>query len=95
MSVVSGARLHAAYIRPGGVAYDLPIGLLDDIYKFTRGFPKRLQEIEEMLTNNRIWRQRLVNIGVVTVEDAFYFGIFWCNVAGIRVAVGFKENSAL
>lgn len=51
---VSGARMHAAYFRPGGVAQDLPIGLLDDIYKFSKQFGKRINEIEEMLTNNRI-----------------------------------------
>src|ERR1700737_2362292 len=59
---VSGARMHAAYIRPGGVASDLPFGLLNDIYAFCRQFPARLNEIEEMLTENRIWKQRLVDI---------------------------------
>lgn len=57
---VSGARLHSAYIRPGGVNYDLPIGLMDDIYSFIIQFSDRLLEIEELLTNNRVWRQRLV-----------------------------------
>lgn len=51
---VSGARLHAAYIRPGGVVYDLPMGLLEDINTFIRSFSKRLDEMEEMLTENRI-----------------------------------------
>jgi NADH dehydrogenase (ubiquinone) Fe-S protein 2 len=51
---VSGARMHSAYIRPGGVAFDLPIGLLDDIYLFSQQFSSRLDEIEELLTNNRI-----------------------------------------
>jgi NADH dehydrogenase (ubiquinone) Fe-S protein 2 len=51
---VSGARMHAAYIRPGGVAYDLPIGLLNDIYVFINQFNDRLNEIEELLTENRI-----------------------------------------
>jgi NADH dehydrogenase (ubiquinone) Fe-S protein 2 len=51
---VSGARMHAAYVRPGGVSSDLPIGLLDDIYIFIQQFNTRIDEIEEMLTNNRI-----------------------------------------
>jgi len=66
----SGARMHAAYIRPGGVHEDLPIGLCQDIYEFIHKFPSRLDEIEELLTNNRIWKQRLVDVGVISLEDA-------------------------
>jgi len=51
---VSGARLHAAYCRPGGIAKDIPIGLLHDIYLFISQFASRLVEIEELLTSNRI-----------------------------------------
>lgn len=51
---VSGARMHAAYIRPGGVAIDLPLGLLADIHQFVRQFNDRLNEMEELLTGNRI-----------------------------------------
>ncbi len=51
---VSGARMHAAYIRPGGIALDLPIGTLGDVYLFARQFPDRLNEMEELLTGNRI-----------------------------------------
>jgi len=71
---VSGARMHAAYIKPGGVAYDLPEGLLNDIEIFTENFNFRLNEIEEMLTNNRIWRQRLVDVGIVSLEKAKDYG---------------------
>lgn len=71
---VSGARMHAAYIRPGGVASDLPLGFLDDLHQFIVRFSNRLNDIEELLTNNRIWRNRLVSIGVVTVNEAFEFG---------------------
>jgi NADH dehydrogenase (ubiquinone) Fe-S protein 2 len=67
---VSGARMHAAYVRPGGVSQDLPIGLMEDIHQFTQQFASRIDEMEEMLTNNRIWKQRLVDIGVVSAEDA-------------------------
>ena len=72
---VSGARMHAAYFRPGGVAQDLPIGLCDDIYKFTANFASRIDEMEEMLTSNRIWKQRLVNVGVVTGKEAQDWGL--------------------
>ena len=71
---VSGARLHSAYIRPGGVAQDIPNGLLNDIYLFANQFATRVDEIEEMLSNNRIWKQRLVDIGVISAEDAMNFG---------------------
>ncbi len=72
---VSGARMHSAYIRPGGLASDIPLGLLDDIYLFCVQFAIRLDEIEEMLTNNRIWKQRLVDIGVVSAKDALEWGL--------------------
>jgi NADH dehydrogenase (ubiquinone) Fe-S protein 2 len=51
---VSGARMHAAYVRPGGVAQDIPIGLTNDIWLFIKQFSSRINEIEELLTNNRI-----------------------------------------
>jgi len=67
---VSGARMHAAYFRPGGVSQDLPLGLLEDIYTFAEQFSTRIDEAEELLTDNRIWKQRLVDIGVVSAKDA-------------------------
>jgi NADH dehydrogenase (ubiquinone) Fe-S protein 2 len=51
---VSGARMHANYFRPGGVAFDIPKGLLEDIYNFIFSFSSRIDEMEEMLTTNRI-----------------------------------------
>jgi NADH dehydrogenase (ubiquinone) Fe-S protein 2 len=71
---VSGARIHAAYIRPGGVTSDLPLGFLDDLHSFVLKFSKRLNDIEELLTNNRIWRNRLISIGVITAAQSFEFG---------------------
>jgi len=71
---VSGARMHAAYIRPGGVSSDLPMGLIDDIYIFTLQFNFRLDEMEELLTKNRIWKERLVDIGVVISKNALEWG---------------------
>jgi len=66
----SGARLHAAYIRPGGVAYDIPAGLMEDIYNFTNGFLIRITELEEMLCGNRIFQNRLKDIGIISLQDA-------------------------
>ena len=71
---VSGARMHAAYFRPGGVAQDLPLGLSEDIFKFCQKFASRIDEMEELLTSNRIWKQRLVNIGVVSAKEAMDWG---------------------
>ncbi len=67
---VSGARMHAAYIRPGGVSQDIPTGLINDIYLFVNSFNSRIDELEELLTGNRIWKQRLVNIGIVSYKEA-------------------------
>ena len=71
---VSGARMHAAYIRPGGLSLDIPLGFLDDVFIFCKQFFLRLDEIEEMLTNNIIWKERLVDIGTVTAQDAVSWG---------------------
>ena len=71
---VSGARMHASYIRPGGVSQDIPLGLLNDIYIFINQFTTRIDEFEELLTNNRIWKQRLVDIGQVSAKDALDLG---------------------
>lgn len=83
---VSGARLHAAYFRPGGVAQDLPIGLLEDVFVFVKQFTFRVNEIEEMLTENRIWKQRLVEIGVVSKFDALNSGFSGPMLRGSGVA---------
>jgi NADH dehydrogenase (ubiquinone) Fe-S protein 2 len=84
---VSGARMHAAYIRPGGVTFDLPLGLVDDIFLFCQQFASRIDEIEDLLTENRIWKQRLLNVGIVSSSEAIRYsfsgvmlrgsGIFW------------------
>jgi NADH-quinone oxidoreductase subunit D len=72
---VSGARMHAAYIKPGGVNYDIPIGLLYDISKFIEQFNTRIDELEELLTCNRIWKQRLVNIAQINYREAIELGL--------------------
>ncbi|MGH6930946.1 MAG: NADH-quinone oxidoreductase subunit D [Dongiaceae bacterium] len=67
----SGARLHAAYYRPGGVHQDLPAGMLEDVKAWAVNFPRVLDDIGSLLTDNRIFKQRLVDIGRVTAEEAF------------------------
>jgi NADH dehydrogenase (ubiquinone) Fe-S protein 2 len=71
---VSGARMHAAYIRPGGVQQDLPKGISRDIKKFIKKFKFRLLEVQELLSHNKIWKQRLLNVGLVTQKSAIDFG---------------------
>lgn len=71
---VCGARLHAAYVRPGGVHQDLPDGLLEDIDTFAKHFPKIIDDIETLLTENRIFKLRTVDIGAISAEDALNWG---------------------
>jgi NADH-quinone oxidoreductase subunit D len=70
----SGARLHAAYFRPGGVHQDLPAGLLEDIAEFCELFPQVVDDFETLLTDNRIFRQRTVDVGAISAEDAYDWG---------------------
>ena len=72
---VSGARLHAAYFRPGGVHRDMPAGLVDEIAAFCETFPKFIDDTESLLTENRIFKQRTVDIGVISQEDALDWGL--------------------
>jgi NADH-quinone oxidoreductase subunit D len=71
---VCGARLHAAYLRPGGVHQDMTPELIQDIYAFTETCPKIIDDIEELLTENRIFKQRTVDIGVISAQDALDWG---------------------
>ena len=70
----SGARYHGNYFRTGGVARDLPAGLEARIAEWATGFPKFVDELEQLLTGNRIWKQRTVDIGIMTPEDALAWG---------------------
>jgi NADH dehydrogenase (ubiquinone) Fe-S protein 2 len=89
---VSGARMHAAYIRPGGISCDLPIGFLDDVFIFSEQFELRLDEMEEMLTSSRIWKERLVDIGVVTAKDAKEWGFSGVMLRGSGVAWDLRKT---
>ncbi len=117
---VSGARMHAAYYRPGGVYRDLPdampqykaskihneksIGrmnenrqgsLLDFIEDFANRFPTCVDEYETLLTDNRIWKQRLVDIGIVTPERCTAARHDWADVARFGLRVGFAQEAAV
>jgi NADH-quinone oxidoreductase subunit D len=83
---VSGARLHMAYFRPGGVAFDMPAGLSEDIWNWTERFPKVLEDIEGLITENRIFKQRLVDIGIVSTEQAYDWGFTGPNLRASGVA---------
>jgi NADH-quinone oxidoreductase subunit D len=82
----SGSRMHAAYFRPGGVHQDLPRKLLDDIFEFTETFPKLIDDIESLITENRIFKQRNVDIAVVSVQDALDWGFSGVMVRGSGLA---------
>ncbi len=71
---VSGARYHANYFRPGGVARDMPAGLAERIVDWSKRFPSFLDDMESLLTGNRIWKQRTVGIGAFTAEQALAWG---------------------
>ena len=77
-----GARLHAAYFRPGGVHRDLPSELIDDIESWALKFPAVLDDIDQLLTENRIFKQRNVDIGIVSPDDAMDFGFSGVMVRG-------------
>ncbi len=82
----SGARLHANYFRTGGVAMDLPEGLLEDISAYFDEFPKFYKELNALLTENRIFKQRTVDIGVATAEQALDWGFSGPMLRGSGVA---------
>jgi NADH-quinone oxidoreductase subunit D len=82
----SGARLHANYFRPGGVHMDLPPRLVDDILSFCETFPKTVDDIEHLLTDNRIFRRRTVDIGIVSAADAADWGFSGPMLRGSGVA---------
>jgi len=88
----SGARLHCAYFRPGGVALDLPDGLADDIYEFVEKFPKHIDAMEGLLTDNRIFKQRMVDIGVVSPEQAQDWGFTGPMLRGSGIAWDLRKS---
>ncbi|MET0257976.1 MAG: NADH-quinone oxidoreductase subunit D [Methylobacterium sp.] len=88
----SGARLHAAYFRPGGVHQDLTPQLVDDIGAWCDPFLKALADIDELLTENRIFKQRNVDIGVVDLDDAWALGFSGVMVRGSGAAWDLRKS---
>ena len=87
-----GARMHAAYFRPGGVHQDLPEGLLDDIEAWCDPFLKVVDDLDRLLTNNRIFKQRNVDIGVVSLDDAWAWGFSGVMVRGSGAAWDLRKS---
>lgn len=89
---VSGARLHAAYFRPGGVALDIPLGLLEDIHTWCQQYPQRIDEVDDLLTNNPIWMQRTRDIGTVSADDAINLGFSGVMLRGSGVKWDLRKS---
>ena len=88
----SGARLHSAYIRPGGVHQDIPRGLNEDIYKFAENFTKYIDDVDNLLSENRIFKQRLVDIGVVSAAEAQDLGFSGAMLRGSGIAWDLRKS---
>lgn len=89
---VSGSRMHSAYIRPGGVHQDLPKGLAEEIAKFAEEFPQKIIDMETLLTNNRIFKQRMVDIGIVSKQQALDWGFSGPMIRGSGIAWDLRRN---
>lgn len=88
----SGARFHSAYIRPGGVHQDIPAGMEEDILAFCAGFGRIIDDVEGLLTENRIWKQRTVDIGVISAEDAMAWGFSGPMLRGSGIAWDLRKS---
>ena len=91
---VSGSRLHANYFRAGGVHQDLPRGLEEDILKFCKKFPKIIDDLETLLTDNRIFKQRNVDIGIVSKQDALDYSFSGVMLRGSGVSWDLRKSQS-
>ena len=91
---VSGSSLHANYFRAGGVHQDLPRGLAEDIEKFCKGFPKIIDDLETLLTDNRIFKQRNVDIGIVSKEDALDYSFSGVMLRGSGIPWDLRKSQS-
>lgn len=89
---VCGARLHSNYFRPGGVAFDMPAGLAEDMMAWCESFPKFIDDLDELLTGNRIFKQRTVDIGAVSKADALDWGFSGPMLRGSGVAWDLRKS---
>ena len=83
--------MHANYFIPGGVNYDLPLNLLPDIHKFIESFSSRIDEIEELLSTNRIWLKRLVGVGIITKNEAISYGFSGVMLRGTGIPFDLRQ----
>ncbi|MGV3278167.1 NADH-quinone oxidoreductase subunit D [Rickettsiales bacterium LUAb2] len=88
----SGGRMHMNYVRPGGLAKDIPAGLADKIYDWTESFINPLSDIDNLITNNRIFKQRTVDIGIVVKEEAINYGFTGPNLRASGVAWDLRKS---
>ncbi len=89
---VSGSRMHSAYIRPGGVHQDLPAGLVEEIAKFAEEFVSKIQDVETLLSDNRIFKQRMVDIGLVSKQQALDWGFSGPMIRGSGIAWDLRKS---
>ncbi len=89
---VSGARLHMAYFRPGGVANDMPEGLAEEIKEWADHFIGVIDDLETLLTENRIFKQRTVDIGVITAEQCYDWGFSGPNLRASGIAWDLRKS---
>ncbi|KAI8812409.1 putative NADH dehydrogenase 49K chain [Cladochytrium replicatum] len=89
---VCGARMHAAYVRPGGVSLDMPIGLMEDIYKWATQFGARIDELDESLSMNRIWQNRVIGVGKCTAQQALDWGFSGVMLRGSGIAWDLRKE---
>ena len=90
---VSGSRLHANYFRPGGVHIDMPHGLAEDIYDFCKNFPKVIDDLETLLTDNRIFKQRNVNIGIISKQEVLDHGFSGVMLRGSGIPWDIRKSN--
>ena len=90
---VSGSRLHANYFRPGGVHIDMPKGLAEDIYDFCKTFPKVIDDLETLLTDNRIFKQRNVNIGIISKQEVLDHGFSGVMLRGSGIPWDIRKSN--
>lgn len=91
---ISGARMHAAFFRPGGLFCDIPKGLLTDVTLYIKQFRTRILEIKEILNSNRIWKQRLVDIGVISYTNALNFGFSGVMLRGSGIEWDLRKSQS-
>jgi len=89
---VCGARLHMNYFRPGGVSYDMPDGLAEDIADWAVGYTQVIDDLETLLTENRIFKQRTVDIGIITADQCFDWGFTGPNLRASGVPWDLRKS---